>query len=137
MCPNFGWTQRDVTMPTGGKRQVTICHMNRNGLTLLAMGFTGKRAIGWKIKYIEAFNAMEAALSKPQQVYDDEPAPKTKRSPLPIDQMDNALDLVMTAEAALRSKEWLDADVIAAVSGTLGQALKLFAPARTALDRLA
>lgn len=37
--------------------------MNRDGFSLLAMGFTGKKAIGWKLKYIEAFNRMEKALT--------------------------------------------------------------------------
>ncbi|WP_293726868.1 Rha family transcriptional regulator [uncultured Phascolarctobacterium sp.] len=36
--------------------------MNRDGFTLLAMGFTGKDALQWKIKYITAFNEMEAKL---------------------------------------------------------------------------
>ena len=34
-------------------------YMNRDGLSLLAMGFTGKKAMQWKLKYIEAFNQME------------------------------------------------------------------------------
>lgn len=33
--------------------------MNRDGFSLLAMGFTGKEALAWKVKYIEAFNKME------------------------------------------------------------------------------
>ena len=33
--------------------------MNRDGFSLLAMGFTGKEAVQWKLKYIEAFNQME------------------------------------------------------------------------------
>lgn len=33
--------------------------MNRDGFSLLAMGFTGKEALEWKLKYIQAFNAME------------------------------------------------------------------------------
>lgn len=33
--------------------------MNRDGFSLLAMGFTGKEASEWKRKYIRAFNAME------------------------------------------------------------------------------
>lgn len=33
--------------------------MNRDGFTLLAMGFTGKKAMEWKLKYIDAFNQME------------------------------------------------------------------------------
>lgn len=40
--------------------------MNRDGFTLLAMGFTGKKATEWKIKYIQAFNAMEQQLSAQQ-----------------------------------------------------------------------
>lgn len=36
--------------------------MNRDGFTLLAMSFTGKEAMQWKLKYIEAFNSMEKQL---------------------------------------------------------------------------
>lgn len=36
--------------------------MTRDGFSLLAMGFTGKKAIEWKIKYINAFNKMEAEI---------------------------------------------------------------------------
>lgn len=33
--------------------------MTRDGFSLLVMGFTGKEALQWKLKYIEAFNKME------------------------------------------------------------------------------
>jgi Rha family phage regulatory protein len=33
--------------------------ITRDGFSLLAMGFNGKEALNWKIKYINAFNAME------------------------------------------------------------------------------
>ena len=33
--------------------------MNRDGFSLLVMGFTGKEAMTWKIRYIQAFNEME------------------------------------------------------------------------------
>ena len=33
--------------------------MNRDGFSLLVMGFTGKKALEWKLKYIKAFNQME------------------------------------------------------------------------------
>ena len=33
--------------------------MNRAGFELIAMGFTGRQALEWKLKYIEAFSAME------------------------------------------------------------------------------
>ena len=36
--------------------------MNRDGFTLLAMGFTGKKSLEWKLKYIQAFNDMEKKL---------------------------------------------------------------------------
>lgn len=42
--------------------------MNRDGFSLLVMGFTGKKALEWKLKYIEAFNAMEAWLKKVPQL---------------------------------------------------------------------
>ena len=40
-------------------------YMNRDGFSLLVMGFTGKEAIEWKLKYIEAFNEMEKKLKNP------------------------------------------------------------------------
>ena len=33
--------------------------MNRDGFSLLVMGFTGKKALEWKLKCIKAFNQME------------------------------------------------------------------------------
>ena len=40
--------------------------MNRDGFTLLAMGFNGKKALDFKIAYIDAFNQMEAELKSQQ-----------------------------------------------------------------------
>lgn len=40
--------------------------LTRNGYSLLAMGFTGKQALKWKIKYINAFNAMENFIREKQ-----------------------------------------------------------------------
>ena len=36
--------------------------INRDGFSILVMGFTGQRALEWKLKYIEAFNKMEKML---------------------------------------------------------------------------
>ena len=41
------------------KQQYRIIYMNRDGFTLLAMGFTGKKALKFKMQYIDAFNRME------------------------------------------------------------------------------
>lgn len=37
--------------------------MNRDGFTLLAMGFTGEKALQFKLEYIEAFNNMEKVIA--------------------------------------------------------------------------
>lgn len=41
-------------------RERKIYLLNRDGFTLLAMSFTGKKALEFKLKYIEAFNRMES-----------------------------------------------------------------------------
>ncbi len=37
-------------------------NLTRDGFTIIAMGFTGPSAMEWKVKYMTAFNAMEAEL---------------------------------------------------------------------------
>ena len=58
--------------------------MNRDGFTLLAMGFTGKKALEWKLKYINAFNEMETQLKE---------QPKTQ------------IDLLVESAKALQAQE--------------------------------
>ena len=60
--------------------------MNRDGFTLLAMGFTGKQALEWKLKYIKAFNDMEAELKAKQE-------PKTQ------------IDILVESAKALQKQE--------------------------------
>lgn len=48
--------------------------LTRDGFAFLAMGFTGKKAAAWKERFLEAFNAMEAALLRQRQR--QETAPK-------------------------------------------------------------
>ena len=40
-------------------KQNRMYYLNRDGFTFIAMGFTGKKADEFKLKYIEAFNKME------------------------------------------------------------------------------
>ena len=40
--------------------------MNRDGFSLLVMGFTGAKALEWKVKYINAFNEMEKTIKTPR-----------------------------------------------------------------------
>ena len=46
--------------------------MNRDGFSLLCMGFTGKKALEWKLKYINAFNQMEERLKSGNQLSEEE-----------------------------------------------------------------
>lgn len=48
--------------PKGESRKEYL--MTRDGFSLLVMGFKGKEALQWKLKYIEAFNKMEQLLSQ-------------------------------------------------------------------------
>lgn len=64
---NFGQMFFETTAPDSYGREQRAYLMNRDGFTLLAMGFTGKAALEWKLKYIAAFNEMEKKLAeKPQ-----------------------------------------------------------------------
>ena len=56
--PNFGLSE--FTDNTG--RTLPAYRLTRDGFTLLAMGFTGKEAMQWKVAYLNAFNQMEAEL---------------------------------------------------------------------------
>lgn len=48
----------------GQNRSYPAYNLTRDGFTLVAMGFTGRKALSWKIRYIQAFNAMEAELKR-------------------------------------------------------------------------
>ena len=60
---NFPLTFNEVKMPNGAIRKDPCYNLTKDGFVLLVMGFTGKKAMAFKIKYIEAFNAMERALA--------------------------------------------------------------------------
>jgi Rha family phage regulatory protein len=61
--PNF--EQTSYVHPQNGQ-EYRMFLMDRDGFSLLVMGFTGNKALAWKLKYIEAFNRMEAELMKRQ-----------------------------------------------------------------------
>ncbi len=56
---------------SNGKTNVEYL-MNRDGFSLLCMGFTGKKALEWKLKYINAFNMMEEKLKSGNYLSDEE-----------------------------------------------------------------
>lgn len=45
-------------------KQYPMFIMNRDGFSLLVMGFTGKKALEWKLQYIKAFNQMESFIKE-------------------------------------------------------------------------
>lgn len=49
------------------KQSYPMFIMNQDGFTLLAMGFNGKKAMEFKLKYIEAFNAMKRQIEQSNQ----------------------------------------------------------------------
>jgi len=63
--PNFGETYQEQETPLGVK-QIRVFIIYRDGFMLLVMGYTGKKALGMKLAYIEAFNRMEAELAARQ-----------------------------------------------------------------------
>ena len=50
-------------------KQYPMYLMNRDGFSLLVMGFTGKKALEWKLEYIKAFNKMESIFKR--KIYPD------------------------------------------------------------------
>jgi Rha family phage regulatory protein len=48
------------------KQKYPMYLMNRDGFSLLVMGFTGKKALDWKLKYINVFNQMEKIIRERQ-----------------------------------------------------------------------
>lgn len=58
------------TYITQNGRTVRSFDMNRDGFTLLTMGFNGRDALAFKLAYINRFNSMEQELTKRSTLYD-------------------------------------------------------------------
>lgn len=56
----FGAMFITAEIGNGATRQDPAYRITRDGFALLAMGFTGKKALAFKVAYINAFNAMAA-----------------------------------------------------------------------------
>ncbi|ANU28420.1 Rha family transcriptional regulator [Planococcus versutus] len=63
---NFNAMFFETTEPDSYGRNRRIYLMNRDGFTLLAMGFTGSKALHFKLEYINAFNEMEKKMVQPK-----------------------------------------------------------------------
>lgn len=63
---NYFWD--DTYTHPSNNRSFRMVYMNRDGFSLLGMGFTGQKAMDFKIKYIDAFKFMEKQLMNQYQV---------------------------------------------------------------------
>lgn len=66
---NFKEVVREVAGGEGAIRKMPMFELTRDAFVLIVMGFTGKKALQWKIDYINAFNQMEAELQKPVSLF--------------------------------------------------------------------
>ena len=72
----------ESTYTDKSNRQSKEYLLTRDGFSFIVMGFNGKRADEWKLKYIEAFNVMERKLkeiSKPDSYMIDDPIERARR----------------------------------------------------------
>ena len=65
---NFRLMKNEVKIGKGASRKDPVCLLSRDAFSLVAMGFTGKKALIWKAKYIEAFNRMEQELTRKETI---------------------------------------------------------------------
>lgn len=68
---NFAQMFFETETPDSYGRPQRTYLMNRDGFSLLVMGFTGKAALEWKLRYIAAFNAMEKKLKENSPDYSE------------------------------------------------------------------
>lgn len=63
----FWLSEYDVPLNngTGATRKAPMYLMNRDGFSLLVMGFTGQKALNFKLDFISAFNEMEKLAQNP------------------------------------------------------------------------
>lgn len=81
---NFELLEEDVEISNGGSKKLKFYAMTETGFTLLVMGFTGEKAIQFKLEYIAAFNKMKEII---------------KRSSLPSYQIDDPIK---------RAEKWIE-----------------------------
>lgn len=93
--------------------------MSRDGFIFLAMGFTGRKAAEWKVRFLEAFNLMERTIIEQipalkSRIAELEsrslkalPGPRKDMVPVPVMQ-ENLFGVVEAVRWELRHKETLD-----------------------------
>lgn len=98
------------------KQQYKEYLMNRDGFSLLVMGFTGKDALQWKMKYIAAFNEMERKLQNNMLMLPDFTNP-AEAARAWAEQFDKRVDAERQLEKA--KPKMIFADAVSASSTTI------------------
>jgi Rha family phage regulatory protein len=68
---NFQESFRETPTGNGAVRRFRTVEMTKDGFTILAMGYTGAKAMAFKVAYIQRFNEMEAQLQASQPTLTD------------------------------------------------------------------
>ena len=107
---NFQPSVYEQPNPSGGKPiQQPEYLITRDGFTILAMGFTGKKAMQFKIAYIEAFNAMEKALRNQQDCCCQQPPTVTNT---PANVIESTIGVIEHINQQILSGKEVDKDVL-------------------------
>ena len=88
----------DVATGKGATRKTPAIRLSKTGFTLLAMGFTGAKAMAFKLAYIDAFDRMERELTARALL-----TPSATAAELSSARNRRAHDLAVAYEATLRA----------------------------------
>lgn len=107
-------------------RTLPAYRLTRDGFTLLAMGFTGSKALQFKLAYIDAFNRMEAELQR-------------RATSGPLDRAKGLIDIFAAAHAHARSTGLSERLAVGLAAGAVAEATgyNLLAAGRLSLRDLA
>jgi Rha family phage regulatory protein len=102
---NFEQASIQVAQPRGGMATYTAYRLTKDGFTLLAMGFTGKEALQFKLAYIDAFNRMEAEMLQ-SVTQSDEMTPIDVRALLLNGQSSPPVERPHSIDKAIDKRAW-------------------------------
>lgn len=117
---NFGQMFFESNEPDTYGRNRRIYFMNRDGFTLIAMGYTGSKAMEFKLKYIDAFNRMEEQIKSESQF----------RLPTNFDEMTLMLSNVMQGQEKKIEEQGKKVDFLMDLSGLTSSRNKELTKAR-------
>jgi Rha family phage regulatory protein len=118
---NFAPTQEVMQMPTGGVRQDPMYFLTRDGFTILAMGFTGPKAMQFK-EANNAFNRMEAELRDRHALKAPQTYPEALRAL--AEEYEQRAIAEAERDKAVREKAWISEKREATAMGKLSAAVK-------------